>query len=66
MSEAFKVTVTVIIEKSAHDWTRAAEQISYNQQFEIPATGFTEVAKIMGNLDKAIGSIERYNPTGDN
>jgi hypothetical protein len=58
-SEHFTVKVHVAINRGRGAPYGNPETISYTQEFTIPATGFTGVAKILGDLDQAIGSIHK-------
>lgn len=54
-----KIHVEISQEKSGYS---THEALRYEQEFDINATGFAGVAKILGNFDKAVGTIERYKP----
>jgi hypothetical protein len=55
----FRVRVNVEIKKDTRGGYTPGELLTYGQEFDIPATGFTGVAEILGHLDLAIGAIHR-------
>ena len=67
--DTFKVTIHVEIAKDRQGSYGSEQAISYDQEFRIPAVGWADVSKIMANLDKAVGDIQRKytvkpSPTG--
>jgi hypothetical protein len=65
MADAYTVKVTVEITNRQQGYTSQPERVSYGQQFDIPARGWAHVARILGDLDQAIGTIERCKDTVD-
>lgn len=55
----FVVKVSISVTKEQRGYASGREEITYGQNFEIAATDFTGVAKILGNFDKAIGDIHK-------
>lgn len=63
MSERFKVEINVTLSKSdPGGYSRPAEAISYSEAFEIRAIGWAEVAKVLANLNRSVGSIKAKYP----
>jgi hypothetical protein len=60
--DSMTVEITVTITKDVQGAYQPGETLTYGQKFEIPARGFGHVAEILGKLDSAVGSIEKYKP----
>lgn len=61
-NEHFQVTISVQIRKHRDGTFAPGETITYSQEFGIAARGFQGVAKILGDLDTAVGSIDKCAP----
>lgn len=62
MRDTFEVSISVTIAKKKDMGYGPAEQIGYSESFDIPAIGWAEVAKILGNLNRSVGSIKAKYP----
>ena len=60
--DSMTVEICVTISKDKQTGMSPGEVLTYRQEFEIPAKGFTEVAAILGRFDTAVGAIEKYKP----
>jgi len=58
--DSMTVEISVTITKDKRGGYQSGETITYGQKFDIPAHGFKQVAEILGKLDSAVGSIEKY------
>lgn len=60
--DMFNVQIDVQISKpKGGDW-RGDGTIAYQEKFSIPARGFTQIAKILGDLNDAVGNIKSAEP----
>lgn len=59
MNERMRLKIHIEISQEKTGYS-THETLRYEQEFDIPAHGFTEVAKILGDFDKAVGTIEHY------
>lgn len=63
MDERFKVEIHVTLSKDTPSgYSRPSESVSYTEAFEIRAIGWAEVAKILANLNRSVGSIRAKYP----
>lgn len=63
-SDRFEVSIDVRIAKKDRGY-QGQEAISYGEKFEIPAHGWAQVAKILGDLNKVVGIIQKEYPPED-
>lgn len=60
--DRFNVQIDVQISKpKGGDW-RGDGTIAYQEKFSIPARGFQQIAKILGDLNAAVGNIKNAEP----
>lgn len=60
--EQFTVTINVEVKKNREYGHGPEERITYGQEFKIRARRYAEVAKLLGNLDDAVGTIMKDPP----